>query len=245
MYRRIIPWILPIIIIFIWSLATMVFYLVPSIFFPSPLEVIYSGYDLLVSGKLLSATSFTLINVLLGLTLGAIVAIPLGILLGWSKTLEQFSKLVIGVLRPIPPIAWIPFSILWFGIGMAPAIFIIFIGCVFPILIYTLDGVKRTDKVLIEVGETLGATNLQILSRIIFPSAIPTIVSGLKVGIGIALMCTVSAEMIGSGNGIGHLILTSTNLFDTGATIVGMLTIGLIGLGFDFIFSKVQDKIFW
>ena len=245
MLKRIIPWILPIIILFIWSLATMVFYLVPSIFFPSPLEVINSGYELLVSGKLLSATSFTLINVLFGLTLGAIVAIPLGILLGWSKTLEEMSKLVIGVLRPIPPIAWIPFSILWFGIGIAPAIFIIFIGCLFPILIYTLDGVKRSDKVLIEVGETLGATNLQILTRIVFPSAIPTIVSGLKVGIGIALMCTVSAEMIGSGNGLGHLILNSTNLFDTGSTIVGMLTIGLIGLGFDFIFTKVQDKIFW
>lgn len=245
MNRRILPWILPAIIIVIWALVTMVFNLVSGLFFPSPLEVITSGYELIVSGKLISAASYTLVNVLCGLALGAIVAIPVGILLGWSKTLEEMSKLVIGVLRPIPPIAWIPFSILWFGIGMIPAIFIIFIGCVFPILIYTLDGVKRTDKVLIESGQTLGANSFQIITKIVFPSAIPTIVSGVKVGIGIALMCTVSAEMIGSDNGIGQLILNSTQLFDTGATIVGMLTIGLIGLVFDFIFTKIQDKIFW
>jgi len=245
MNKKILPWILPGIIIFIWALITMVFNLVPSLFFPSPIEVIISGYELIISGKLLSATFYTLINVLCGLFIGALVAIPLGIILGWSKTLEEMSKLIIGVLRPIPPIAWIPFSILWFGIGMAPAIFIIFLGCVFPILIYTLDGVKRTDKVLVEVGETLGANNLQIITKIIFPSAIPTIISGLKVGIGIALMCTVSAEMIGSGNGLGHLILTSTTLFDTGATIVGMLTIGLIGIIFDFVFTRIQSKIFW
>ena len=245
MNKRILPWILPFIILVIWALVTMGFNLVSSIFFPSPLEVIDSGYELIVSGKLVSAALYTLSNVLCGLILGAIVAIPLGTLFGWLKTLEEMSKLVIGVLRPIPPIAWIPFSILWFGIGMVPAIFIIFIGCVFPILIYTLDGVKRTDKVLIEISQTLGANNLQIITKVVFPSAIPTIVSGLKVGIGIALMCTVSAEMIGSSNGLGYLILNSTNLFDTGATIVGMLTIGLIGLAFDFVFSKIQDKIFW
>jgi NitT/TauT family transport system permease protein len=245
MNKKILPLILPIIIVLIWTLITMVFNLVPSIFFPNPIQVIHSVYELIISGKLLSATTYTLINVLFGFTLGAIIAIPLGILLGWSKTLEEMGKLVIGILRPIPPIAWVPFSILWFGIGRVPAIFIIFIGCIFPILIYTLDGVKRTDKVLIEAGETLGANNFQIITKIIFPSAIPTIISGLKVGIGIALMCTVSAEMIGATNGIGYLILNSTNLFNTGATIVGMSIIGLIGLTFDIIFTKIQKKIFW
>ena len=126
-----------------------------------------------------------------------------------------------------------------------PAIFIIFIGCVFPILVYTMDGVKRTPKVLIEAAQTLGAKPLDILYRITLPSALPYIVSGLKVGVSIALMCTISAEMIGSSSGLGYLILTATNLFDTGTTVVGMLVIGIIGIVLDYLFRKAQDQIFW
>ena len=118
-------------------------------------------------------------------------------------------------------------------------------GCVFPILVYTIDGVKRTDNVLVESAQTLGANDWNVLKRVVLPSTVPYIVSGLKVGIGIALMCTISAEMIGSSSGLGYMILTATNLFDTGTTVVGMIVIGLIGLVFDFVFSKAQDRIFW
>lgn len=245
MNKRILPWILPIIVIIIWVLITYVFKLVPHFILPSPIEVINSGYELIASGRLFSATIDTLLKVICGMGIASLIAIPLGVLLGWSKQLEEMSKVIVGVLRPIPPVAWIPFSILWFGIGFGPAIFIIFMGCVFPILIYTIDGVKRTDNVLVEVGQTLGANNFQILSKIILPASTPTIVSGLKVAIGIALMCTISAEMIGSSSGLGYLIMTATSIFDTGATIIGMLTIGLIGLVIDVLFNKVQSKIFW
>ena len=166
-------------------------------------------------------------------------------MIGWYSKLETLCSFVISILRPIPPIAWIPFSILWFGIGTAPAIFIIFIGCVFPILIYTIDGVKRTDKVLIESAQTLGADDKTVLTQVILPSAVPPIVSGLKVGVGIALMCTISAEMIGSSSGLGYLILTATNLFDTGTTVVGMLVIGLIGLILDYVFGLIEKRVFW
>lgn len=118
-------------------------------------------------------------------------------------------------------------------------------GCVFPIFVYTVDGVHRTKKVLIESALTFGVTNEQMITEVILPSTIPYIVSGLKVAIGIALMCTISGEMIGSSSGIGYMILTSTNLFDTGSTVVGMLLIGFIGIIFDYIFTKIQEKIFW
>ena len=108
-----------------------------------------------------------------------------------------------------------------------------------------MDGVKRTPKVLIEAAQTLGAKPLDILYRITLPSALPYIVSGLKVGVSIALMCTISAEMIGSSSGLGYLILTATNLFDTGTTVVGMLVIGIIGIVLDYLFRKAQDQIFW
>lgn len=237
--------ILPIILVIIWYFVCDFFMLVPSYMFPGPIEVLNSFIRLTLSGKLFKDIIDTLYKVLLGLFLAAAVGITGGIILGWSKKLERLCSLIISILRPIPPIAWIPFSILWFGIGTTPAVFIIFMGCVFPILVSTIDGVHRTKGVLIEAAQSFGASNTQMLTDVILPSTFPYIVSGLKVGIGIALMCTISGEMIGSSSGIGYMILTSTSLFDTGSTIVGMLVIGIIGIIFDYIFTKIQERIFW
>lgn len=239
------PVILPIVILIIWYIITAVLHLVTPYVLPSPVDVCLSAWDIIQSGELLKNSVDTVFKVFAGMAIASVVAIPCGILLGAYKTLEDVCTFVISILRPIPPVAWIPFSILWFGIGMVPAVFIIFMGCVFPILIYTIDGVKRTDKVLIEAARTLGADDWTVLTKVILPSAVPYIVSGLKVGVGIALMCTISAEMIGSSSGLGYMILTATNLFDTGTTVVGMLTIGVIGLILDYIFGRLQNKIFW
>lgn len=239
------PIILPIIIIVIWYLITSVLHLVTSYTLPSPVDVCISAWDIIQSGELLRDSCDTLFKVFAGMAIASVVAIPLGILLGTYTILEDICTFVISILRPIPPVAWIPFSILWFGIGTVPAVFIIFMGCVFPILIYTIDGVKRTDKVLIESAKTLGADDWTVLTKVILPSSVPYILSGLKVGVGIALMCTISAEMIGSSSGLGYMILTATNLFDTGTTVVGMLTIGIIGLVLDYIFGKFQSYVFW
>ena len=243
--RKILPFILPIAIIIFWYLITGGLHLVEPFVLPSPIDVLNSAINIIESGKLVKNTIDTLFKVFSGLILASVVAIPLGILLGWYQTLEDLASFVISILRPIPPVAWIPFSILWFGIGTIPAVFIIFMGCVFPILVYTLDGVKRTDNVLIESAQTLGANDWHVLKKVILPSTVPYIVSGLKVGVGIALMCTISAEMIGSSSGLGYMILTATNLFDTGTTVVGMLVIGLIGLVLDYIFGLAQKRIFW
>ena len=243
--KKFIPLILPICILILWYLLTEGLGIINPYILPGPITVCQSAWELIMNGKLLSNTLDTLYKVFGGLILASIVAIPLGILMGWYKTLEEIATFVISVLRPIPPVAWIPFSILWFGIGTFPAIFIIFMGCVFPILVYTIDGVKRTDKVLIESAQTLGASDWNVLKRVILPSALPYIVSGLKVGIGIALMCTISAEMVGSSSGLGYMILTATSLFDPGTTVVGMLDIGIIGIIFDYVFTKTQERIFW
>ena len=243
--RKILPFILPIIILVIWYIITTGLHLIKPYILPSPVDVCYSAINSLSSGLLIENTINTLIKVFSGLILASIVAIPLGILIGWNQTLEDLTSFVISILRPVPPVAWIPFSILWFGIGAVPAVFIIFMGCVFPILVYTVDGVKRTDKVLIESAQTLGANDWNVLKRVILPSAIPYIISGLKVGIGIALMCTISAEMVGSSSGLGYMILTASNLFDPGTIVVGMLIIGIIGIILDYIFGLAQKKIFW
>lgn len=244
-YSKIELIIVPIILIIIWYIVCDVLGLIPKFMFPGPVEVVESFIKLLVSGKLFRDIYATLYKVIIGLILAGAVGITGGIILGWSKRLERLCSLIISILRPIPPIAWIPFSILWFGIGSTPAIFIIFMGCVFPILVSTIDGVHRTKGVLIEAAQTFGVSNYQMLTKVIMPATIPYIVSGLKVGIGIALMCTISGEMIGSSTGIGYMILTSTNLFDTGSTVVGMIVIGIIGIVFDYIFTKIQERIFW
>ena len=242
---KLVSLILPIIIVIFWYLITDGLHIVNPYILPSPIEVCASAWELIVSGELLQNTVDSLVKVFGGLLLAAVVAIPFGILLGWYKTLEDLCSFVISILRPIPPIAWIPFSILWFGIGTVPAIFIIFMGCFFPILVYTIDGVKRTDNVLIESAQTLGASDRKVLTRVVLPSVVPYIVSGLKVGVGIALMCTISAEMIGSSSGLGYMILQATSRFDPGTTVVGMIVIGLIGLVLDYIFGLAEKRIFW
>ena len=129
----------------------------------------YSTIHSLSSDSLIENTINTLIKVFSGLILASVIAIHLGILIGRNQTLEELTSFVISILRPVPPVAWIPFSILWFGICSVPAVFIIFMGCVFPILVYTTEGVKRTDKVLIESAQTLGANNWNVLKRVILP----------------------------------------------------------------------------
>lgn len=237
--------ILPVLVVIIWASLTTFTGIIPSYFLPSPFEVLKSFEALIANGQLVADTSLTLIRVVLGLLVSALVGIPLGILLGWSKTANDLSSLMVGLLRPIPPIAWIPFAILWFGVGLESTIFIIFMGSVFPILINTMDGVKRVDKVLLESAYTMGASQMQTLRKVVVPASLPNIVTGLKVGVGVGLMCTVAAEMIGSNNGLGYLIFTSTSMLNTGSAIVGMITIGVIGLGADYFFSRIEKEVSW
>jgi len=245
MRKTLISLVVPTIIIIFWALLTTYTGIIPSYLIPSPHDVFVAFITLLVNGTLISDTIETLTRVILGFIVAAAVAIPLGIIIGWSKTIENYLGFTIGILRPIPPIAWIPFAILWFGLGLGSAIFIIFVGSVFPILINTADGVKRIDKVYVESASTLGADQYQTLRKVVVPAALPNIITGLKVGMGIALMCTVAAEMIGSNNGLGYLILTATSMLDSASAIVGMLTIGLIGLGFEYIFSSMERNLNW
>jgi NitT/TauT family transport system permease protein len=243
--KIIISLIIPVLILVIWAILTTYTGLIPSYLIPSPHQVLLAFEKLLYSGALISDTADTLTRVILGFLLASVIAIPLGILIGWSKKAENLSSLTIGLLRPIPPIAWIPFAILWFGVGLGSAVFIIFLGSFFPILINSIDGVKRADKVYIESAYTLGASTGQAIKKVVVLAALPNIITGLKVGMGIALMCTVAAEMIGSDNGLGYLIFTSTSMLDSASAIVGMLTIGLIGLGFDYIFKRMEKSINW
>ncbi|MGZ7160638.1 MAG: ABC transporter permease [Methanobacterium sp.] len=241
MRKTLIALIIPALILVVWSLLTS-YNIIHEYILPTPDDVFNSFLGLISTNELAMDTLNTLSRVIAGLILAAAIAIPLGILIGWSKKLENLSNLTIQILRPIPPLAWIPFAILWFGLGFQSAVFIIFIGTFFPILLNTMDGVKRINKVFIESAYTLGASERQILSHVILPASLPSIFTGLRIGIGIGLMCTVAAEMIAVKSGLGYLIMESMRLINTGGVIVGMLIIGIIGFSLDYSFRKAEKK---
>lgn len=147
---------------------------------------------------------------------------------------------IVSTLRPIPPIAWIPLAILWFGLGMKPTIFIIFIGTLFPIVLNTLHGVRGTSKRLIEFASVLGANRAQILRKVIVYEAFPSVITGMRVGFGIGWMSVVAAEMIAATSGLGYLIMTARWIFATDTVLAGMLMIGLIGFGGDLLLRVVE-----
>jgi ABC-type nitrate/sulfonate/bicarbonate transport system permease component len=153
--------------------------------------------------------------------------------MGWSKTINDQVDPLIEVLRPVPPLAWIPLSILWFGIGDVQNQFIIFLGMFFPILLNTIAGVKNIEPNIIRAAQCLGASEPRILRRIVLRAALPQIITGIRVGLGVGWMALVAAELVGANSGLGFLINDARTLLRTDVVIVGMITIGIVGLIID------------
>jgi NitT/TauT family transport system permease protein len=181
--------------------------------------------------------------VTLGFCVAAITAIPLGIAIGRYRVVDSILGPVVEAMRPIPPIAWIPLSLLIFASLLYSQIFIIWIGAFFPILINTTTGVKRTEPVHVDVAKTFGASESRILSSVVIPSAAPEVFAGMRIGFGIGWMCLVAAEMIGSNKGLGYLIWTMQQVGWTGAVISSMLVIGLIGFVVSFLLLLIERRL--
>ena len=239
--------ILPALFIFGWAIASVLInneYILPSVqnilsILIKPLEDIF-GYSSLVENSFVS-----IYRVSLGFIIACGIAVPLGILLGRYQVLEEFCDWMIQILRPIPPIAWVPLSMAWFGIGLAAIEFIIVIGCIFPILVNTIDGVKRVKRSWIETARIYQANEWQVMSKVIVPAASPAIWSGLRVGFGIAWMSVVAAEMMpGTMQGLGNLIMQTFALGQINVVVAGMIAIGIIGIVMDQFFQYVQKRKF-
>jgi len=238
---------LPIIIVISWIILSALIdneFILPSI--ASVLLVLSKPFaDILGSGSLVGNALVSLGRVLIGFFVAAVLAIPLGISMARNSKVHDFFDSTIQVFRPIPPLAWVPLALAWFRIGLLSMVFIIAIGAFFPILLNTLDGVKSIKKTWIEAAHTLGAKERQVLTNVILPGAAPTIWTGLRVGFGIAWMCVVAAEMMpGTNSGIGYLIITSYNWGQVQVIIAGIIVIGIIGLGIDYLFKVVERKKF-
>lgn len=198
---------------------------------------------LALSGALWPHVGASIGRVLLGYALAVGVALPLGFYLGLSEAAERTAHLTVQLLRPLAPPAWIPLAILWFGIGDASAVFIIFIGTVLMLLTGTIAAVRGVEKRLVQTALTLGATRLQAVLRVVLPAALPELLTLLRLGLGLAWMCVVAAEMVAVSRGLGFLILEARNTFSTATVLAGMLVIGALGLGLDVLLQQAQKRL--
>ena len=213
-----------------------------AVLLPPPSEVLLAGWELLRSGELLMHLAASLRRELVAFAY-ALAAVPLGIAMGWWRGLHDMADPVVELLRPIPPIAWIPLSILWFGVGDVQNQFIIFLGIFFPILINTIIGVKNIDPNLIRAARCLGANEWRMLRRVVMPAVLPQLMTGIRVGFGVGWMALVAAELVGATSGLGFLINDARSLLRTDVIILGMLVIGLAGFGIDLLIRRLSRHL--
>ncbi|MFQ5888280.1 MAG: ABC transporter permease [Candidatus Hydrothermarchaeales archaeon] len=197
---------------------------------PAPSSVVIALFALVKSGELMVHTSASLYRAFFGFLIAAIIAIPHGILMAWFRFFDDVSSPIIELFRPIPIAALIPVSILWFGIGNESKIAIIAFGCYFPILLNTISGVRNVDVALIKVARLFNANRRQTLSKIVLPSSLPSIMTGLRISIAFSLILLVITEMIGANSGLGFMILDAEYAFQTEKMFAGIFIIGFIGL---------------
>ncbi|MDP2796183.1 MAG: ABC transporter permease [Methanoregula sp.] len=213
---------------------------------PAPTDVFSAFLELLQKGRLLLDFEASLIHFAIGIIAALLVGIPVGIVMGWSRRFDAFLDPVIEILRPIPPLAWIPFAIIWFGLTSYSAGFVIFIGAVFPIIINTYSGFRSVPRIFVEAGKMLGCTKTRDLIRYIaFPAALPSVTAGIRIATGVGWMCLVAAELFGvSNNGLGMALWFYYNLHQMDYVVVYMILLGLTGLFFDMIFRYYIDRHF-
>ena len=195
------------------------------------------------SGELVVDTLTSLYRVVVGFAIGAGLALPLGLAMGASPVVYAWMNPLVQILRPIPPIAYIPLAILWFGLGNPPAVFLIALGAFFPVLMNTIAGVRQVDGIYLRASRNLGAGRVTMFVRVILPAAVPYILSGVRIGIGTAFIVVIVSEMIAVNNGLGFRILEAREYFWSDKIIAGMITIGMLGLAIDIGMNRLNNYL--
>lgn len=185
----------------------------------------------------------SMVRVLSAFLVAVVTGIPLGLFLGWNRKFEAVVKPIFEIFRPIPPIAWIPLAILWFGIDETPKIFICFIGAFVPTVMNAYTGIRFTDPMLLDAARMLGGNRRQLFTAVAVPSALPAIFAGLQNGLSLSWMCVLAAEMVGAQQGIGYLILLGMDMSNPAMIITGMLLIGAIGAGIAVLLRFAEKRI--
>jgi NitT/TauT family transport system permease protein len=231
---------------FIWEVAAKI---IRSPFFPSFTDVVGATVRVIVVGDIegyrLSDHAFaSILRVLSGFGLACIIGFPMGLLMGLKREIYDVSKSIIEPMRFVPPIAWLPLAFLLLT-GYLRYVIIIWLGAFFPILLNTIAGVRRTNAALINVAKVFGADKRSITFKVVVPSALPETLAGMRIGIGVGWMCIVAAEMMGGDPvGLGRLIIKHVELLQIDVSVVGIVSIGIIGLLMNEAFLQIERRLF-
>lgn len=205
-----------------------------SLIFPTPWQVVTGTLELAEDGTLWEHIGASLFRVGTGFLIAVLVAVPTGLWMGRVDGVYRTLNPLFQILRPISPIAWIPLAILWFGVGDVSPVFLIFIAAVFPMIVQTASGVHTIERRYLHAAENFGVSRTTLFRRVIVPAVLPEIVVGMRIGLGVAWLVVVAAEMIALRSGLGYLIIDSRNAGNRyDLVIAGMIIIGLIGLLLD------------
>ncbi len=232
----------PILLVSIWYVASASGAINKAVL-PSPGKIAGTFLKYMENGKLGENLLVSGIRVMKGFLIGAFAGIILGSFMGLSKTIYRFLNSLVGIFRPVPMIAWIPLLILWLGIGEESKVSVIVIGSFWPVLLNTIHGIHSVDVKMIEVASILEKSNYQILRKIILPAALPSIFTGIRIGMGSAWTCVVAAEMIAASKGIGYMITYARELSQSDVVLVGVFSIGVVGLSIDVGIQKLKTHL--
>lgn len=215
-----------------WELLTRLS-LVKSTLLPPFSSVLVTILEDTIKGPLLVDTAVSLKRVLVGYSISAFAALLMGIGSAFNRTFSDLIRPIVSFVKPIPPLAWIPLAILWFGQGDPPAYFLVGLGGFFPIFANTFLGMSLVEQGTIKVARCHGATGRLLFFKVILPQSLPSIFSGLRTGLGVAWMVVITAELVGAQSGLGYMIQVSRALLQSERVIAGMIVIGLTGYGLD------------
>jgi ABC-type nitrate/sulfonate/bicarbonate transport system permease component len=222
-----------------WEIASATA-LIDPVALPRVSTVVLAWWQSVANGTILKALMPSLWRIFAGFGLATLVAVPLGLLMGTVNFIFRLLEPLTEFIRPIPSSAYIPVAILFLGIGDEMKIFVIFLACLFPILLNSVGGVRGVDPVLIDTGRTFGLSRLAAMRQIVLPAALPNILTGMRISLGLALIVAVVAEMISGNSGIGYFILNNQRIFRVPEMFAGILTLGLLGFLINMLFLQAE-----
>jgi len=236
------PYLIVLMVMAVWSIGSAAD-LFNSYLIPSPWKVCGTARKLVVSGALFRHMAVSFYRVIIGFAITVCLAFPMGLLVGLNKTSRSIWEAPLNFVRHVPPLATTPILILWFGIGEASKLTVIVLAAFFPIFLNTVSGVANCDPKLIEVGKVLGYRPFDRLVRIILPAAFPSILVGLRLGIGYSWRALVGAELLAAAAGLGYMIIEAEQISRPDIVLVGIFTIGLLGLLIDVLFERMSNRL--
>lgn len=243
-WKRAIPLAVAVAFLAIWEVLALL-QVLPAVVLPSPISVVRELPGLFTVGyggqTLLTDIWVSAVRIAMGFIMAVVIGVPLGLWMASNDIVFQVIDPILQFIRPVPPLAYIPLLIVWFGIGEFPKVLLIVLGTIPVIIINTVSGVRATPRHRIQAAQCLGATRYQIFRHVILPSSLPEVFTGMRVGIGVAWTCLVAAEIIAASAGLGWLVQEAGNEVQVGIIFIGITAIGLIGYTMELIIRLIEQ----